>query len=98
MPARLYKHDPTLALARSQHFKVAEIPTPLITASTKLVSIRQAAIEIASNKGWNISEETIRDNCRSGKWQKGFHWVKPGKQYLISLDSVYAWIARSGEI
>lgn len=86
MAPRLYNKNAAPTPIRSPLKKVG---APEITPATKLVSVKQAAIEIANSKGWNISEKTIYRKCKSGEWQQGTHWVKPGKFYLINLDAVY---------
>jgi hypothetical protein len=65
-----------------------------VTASSRLVSLEVAVETLAAEKGWELSVKTAREYCRSGKWVCGYQWVKPGKQYLINLESVYAWLAQ----
>lgn len=69
------------------------IALPKITANTPLVNLEKAAQFLREEKGLQLSVSTIREYCRSRRWHEGYHWVKPGRSYLINLAAVYESIA-----
>lgn len=85
--ARTYNRNKEVPVR--SHLQPIATDAPRITPQTKLVSVDDAASQIKQEKGWAITARTIREKCRSGKWEKGVHWIKPEKQYLINLDAVY---------
>ncbi|HEY9656886.1 MAG TPA: hypothetical protein V6C65_00375 [Allocoleopsis sp.] len=71
------------------HLQPVSTDAPRITPQTTLVSVDDAVQQIKESKGWAITARTIREKCRAGKWERGVHWVKPGRSYLINLEAVY---------
>jgi hypothetical protein len=67
---------------------------PTIDAQTKTVSVSECSRLLQSERGLTLSIQTIRRHCSTGKWRQGQHWVKPGRDYLINMAAVYAWIAQ----
>lgn len=70
-----------------------EISLSAISAETELVSLEKAVEILHSKRGLKLSVKTIREYCRSGKWLNRYHWVKPGKTYLINMKAVFETIA-----
>ena len=67
---------------------------PTIDAQTKTVSVSECSRLLQSERGLTLSIQTIRRHCSTGKWQQGQHWVKPGRDYLINMAAVYAWLVQ----
>jgi hypothetical protein len=67
---------------------------PAIDERTKTVGVAEASELLASERGLKLSPKTIRAYCSTGKWERGFHWVKPGRDYLINMAAVYAWLVQ----
>lgn len=69
------------------------VELPMITESTKLVSVEVARQKLFEDKGLKWTAETVRAYCRTGRWYEKYHFVRYGNQYLINLEAVYWSIA-----
>jgi hypothetical protein len=74
---------------RSEVTTICRSELPPIAADTVLVSTEKASELLRDERGWNLSKVLIQRRCASGQWQRGFHWTKVGKQYLIHMEAVY---------
>jgi hypothetical protein len=74
---------------RGEAATICRSELPPIAADTVLVSTEKASELLRDERGWNLSKVLIQRRCASGQWQRGFHWTKVGKQYLIHMEAVY---------
>ena len=72
--------------------KKPKLVIPAITAKTKLVNLKEASRLLKEEKGMSLSVFTMQKYCRTQKWIEGYHWVKPGKEYLINMEAVYVFL------
>lgn len=74
--------------------QIASKRKAVITSQTQLVNLETASVLLSSERGLTLAVKTIREYCRSGKWQQGIHWLKPGRSYLINMAAVYESLLR----
>lgn len=77
---------------RSESVAAIALGGLVISATKETVSTERASEILKEKRGWNLSQVVIQRRCASGKWRKGIHWIKVGKQYLIHMDAVFASI------
>lgn len=61
-----------------------------LTIEPSLLPYYLTAEEVA--RFWRVSTYTIAEWCKSGKWEKGKHWVWCGRRRRFLRDAIFALV------
>jgi hypothetical protein len=62
-----------------------------------LHDIKPAAAILSEVLGWGYSVRSLRQRIKDGTWCEGWHWMKTGGRYKISIQRIIDWQAKGSQ-